>query len=71
LAGTMPDEEMRECQSGVWRKKDFIRCGAPASVTHSITMQGADIDGEEAVFEVVRIQCAAGHMYDELKSVVK
>lgn len=46
-------------------------CGAPAEVEGSALMNGVDFDGEEAVFEVLRIRCAAGHWYDDVGAVVK
>lgn len=46
-------------------------CGAPAEVKRSMVMSGTDFDGQDALFEVVKIECAAGHWYDELRNVVK
>jgi len=45
-------------------------CGAPATVTWSSTLTGVDFDGKEAVFEWLRIECAAGHWYNEMGAVV-
>jgi hypothetical protein len=45
-------------------------CGAPAEVTWTSTLTGVDFDGKEAVFEWLKIKCAAGHWYNEIGSVV-
>lgn len=45
---------------------ECAECGAPASVIDSAFMTGVDFNGDEAVFEVLKIECAAGHRYREL-----
>jgi hypothetical protein len=39
-------------------------CGAPAAVAWSTTAHGSDFGPpNEAIFEIQRVQCAAGHWY--------
>lgn len=42
-----------------------LECGAPAEVIASGWMNGVDHDGEDALIEICRVQCAAGHWYDD------
>jgi hypothetical protein len=46
-------------------------CGAPAEVIDAVPMNGVDYDGEEAIFEVLRVECAAGHRLNEVGGVIK
>ena len=45
-------------------------CGAPAEAITTAFMNGVDYDGKDAVFEVIRFECVAGHLYDEMGAVV-
>jgi len=44
---------------------ECAECGAPAEATGSALMTGVDYDGSDAVFEVLKIECAAGHRYNK------
>ncbi len=46
-------------------------CGAPATASWSADLSGVDFDGQEAIFEFKRVECAAGHWYNEIGGVVK
>ena len=45
---------------------ECAECGAPAEATASTLMPGIDFDGSDALFEVLKIECAAGHRYNEM-----
>ena len=63
--------EFLTCKDGTWKDKEFYPCDAPAEVRHFGYMNGVDTDGREAVFENLRIECVAGHAYNELGAIVR
>ncbi len=46
-----------------WEMLECEVCGAPASVAFASPATGVDFDGSDAVFEIQRVNCAAGHWY--------
>ena len=46
-------------------------CAAPAEVVNTVTMNGVDSDGEDALFEVQTVLCVAGHRFERIGGVIK
>lgn len=63
--------EFLTCEDGTWKGEEFFPCDAPAEVRTFGYHHGVDADGQDAVFEMLRIECAAGHWYNEIGKVVK
>jgi hypothetical protein len=48
------------------------QCGAPADVAHTWTMTGVGFaPNTELIADMARVQCAAGHWYDEVLDSVE
>lgn len=45
-------------------------CGAPAEVAWSSAAPGVDFDGSDALFDIQRVNCAAGHWYTNTELIV-
>lgn len=45
-------------------------CGAPAEVVPCGEANGVDFDGKDVVFELVRVECATGHRFNDVGRVV-
>jgi len=45
---------------------ECAECGAPAEATSSVLLPCVDFDGEETIIEFLKIECAAGHRYNEI-----